>query len=201
MIITFDGHSGSGKTTQSIKVARHLGLECVSFWTLQEIVDMYLLQVAGTPSKGIASVLRNLMAIRGMQDGHKGWNQHKGYVFENGFFSILSGFYNSGEKDLMLDLFLKALRLCNGQEPVLSFLLKTTYVESMYRVYRRQGRGSFLKERQDIDEYAKRDDKWSKFWEWLDSQLPYLYIIDGMQPEESVTADIMQILRKKEIKL
>ena len=69
MIITFDGHSGAGKTTQSHKIASLLNLKRVALTSLIRITsEFYVGTVERFPWElAFDNVLRNLSTFRGMQ--------------------------------------------------------------------------------------------------------------------------------------
>ena len=196
-MITFDGHSGAGKTTQGYKIAQILGVQTCTLSPMQTITEHYYKAAVGVNPSGFSRILRDAGIIRAMQRGPRGWGQEgKPFVIANGFFRNLLPFRNSDKLDLILDLFRKALYLEGGKEPDASFFLNVSYAECASRViYRNIDGVDELK----ISGKGIEGDESIKFWEYLASKLPYLHIINGAQEKEAVTRDIVGILRQEGI--
>ena len=203
MIITFDGHSGAGKTTQANKIAALLNLKYVVLTPLRKIIsEFYVEAVERFPwDLSFDNVLRNLSTFRGMQQGRRGWN--KGFVLDDDFFKVLVEFHGSQEKVEILNLFRKALVIDNGREPDASFYLHVDSAErETRRIYRDQKDSPNIYHIDEIkisNTSTPQEHEHFKFWEWLASEVPYLHIIDGTQDEETVTSDIVTILGEKGI--
>ena len=196
-MITFDGYSGAGKTTQGYKIAELLGVQSCTLSPMQTITDHYYKAAVGAKPSGFSRILRDVGIIRAMQQGTRCWGQGGGhFVIANGFFCNLLPFRNSDRLDLILDLFRKALYLEGGKEPDASFFLNVSYAECASRVIYRNIDGV---EEVKIAGKGSEGDESIKFWEYLASQLPYLHIINGAQEKEAVTRDIVGILRQEGI--
>ena len=203
MIITFDGHSGAGKTTQASKIASLLNLKRVVLTSLIRITsEFYVGAVERFPWElSFDNVLRNLSIFRGMQQGQRGWN--KGFVLDDDFFKVLVEFRRSKEKAEILNLFRKALVIENGREPDASFYLHVDSAERQTRrIYRDQKDSPNIYHVDEIkisNTAAPQEHEHFNFWEWLASEVPYLHIIDGTQDEETVTSDIVTILGERRL--
>ena len=85
-----------------------------------------------------------------------------------------------------------------GQYPIASFYLFTTRETSKVRRFKREYGGGEI----NVDHLEKdyQEDSRFRFWKELECQIPFLHVIDGMQTEAEVTADIMTILEKEGLK-
>ena len=197
-MITFDGHSGAGKTTQAGKIAKLLGSQTCSLFPMQTIANLFYHAAVGARPSSFSCMLRDVEIIRAMQHGPRGWGQQgEHFVIANGFFYSLSPFRYSDELDLMLDLFRKALYLDGGKEPAASFFLNVSHAECASRLIYRNNDG--VEELKISGKQNIRDEEQIKFWEYLASKLPYLHIINGAQEKEVVTHDIVEILYQEGI--
>ena len=199
MIITIDGLSGAGKTTQAHNLSQLLGIPHVS--TDSPSLIMREVCWAYTHNHGdhhFVSLLRNLLLFRFMQEGDRGWGQD--FICADNFFRMLTRFYRKPERDEYLSFFRRCLTMDAGQEPVASFYLHVLASErELRRIYREQQKyNTFKFEDLKISTAHNSDDAdFREFFQWLQERVPYIHIIDGAQPEEKVTADMMKILKDK----
>ena len=191
-MITFDGHSGAGKSTQSRKIASLLGVDVVLNESLKIMVRNYFRAIYDGYQNHIGPIALEASIIRSM-----GTSKH--FIIEDHCFGCLHGVWESDNFDDVLDLFVKILTINNGREPLASFYLDVPLDFSYARIINRKRSGDGLSPtEQPKPVYSNSDIEYLKFWEYLSSKLPYLYIIGGTQDEDTVTDEIVSILQKKE---
>ena len=205
-MITIDGISGAGKSTQSNKLGKLLNIPVCTMVPIQNITNEYYQMVVGTNPRGFSYILRDLSIIRAMQlkpHGRTkqlkphGW--HRNIVVDN-FFRSLADFHKSDEVETAIDIFRKSLCIDGGMEPAASFYLDVPRVVSVERLIRRNNPPWFkIGEVKSPDAEKGWDIAFQAFWQHLASKLPYLHIIDGTQAEEVVTAEILDILLSEKI--
>ena len=195
-IITFDGYSGSGKTTQSVKVSEMLGFPMVNIKDYVWNVDDFFVENGHRRLTGWEGALRDAAILHVMR---RQWLKNEGVVVEDRWFKMLADLQYDYEEDLdeAIDLYRKILRFTGGVEPCVSFYLDVSYVESRCRAtYRNHGIQMTTEEKKKLhsSHFIDYHTKFRQFWKWLGEKVSYLHIINGEQPEEAVTAEIIQIL-------
>ena len=200
MIITFDGLPGSGKTTYSEKVAKMLDLPVVSnFIPRRVLFDFFEISAGGIKRKlDFWEILLELLIFHRMRVGSNSYPDD--FVLDDGLFSVLFHYREHKDFDNILDFFLQSFRLSSVPPPDFSFYL---YVKSEWReerkIYRTLKKDKFVVKKLDLgatDTLSDLDDEWVEFWQNMERRIPNFYTVDGMQPEESVMADIVSILEK-----
>ena len=98
---------------------------------------------------------------------------------DDDFFKVLVEFRRSKEKAEILNLFRKALVIDNGQEPDASFYLHVDSAErETRRIYRDQKDSPNIYHIDEIkisNTSTPQEHEHFKFWEWLASEVPYVY--------------------------
>ena len=200
MIITFDGRAGSGKTTCSEKVAKLLDLPVVSNFYHRQVLFNFFQATAGAVKPGLDfwEVLLELLIFHRMRVGSNRYPDD--FVLDDGLFSVLFHYREHKDFDNILDFFLQSFRLSSVPPPDFSFYL---YVKSELReerkIYRYLNRNEVTVKNFNLevaDTLSDLDDEWIEFWQNMERRIPNFYAVNGMQPEESVMADIVAILEK-----
>ena len=194
MFLTIDGLSGAGKTVQASKIAKRFELKHVSIDMFIDLLrNIEFLATEAHHDNTFTAVLRNLMFIRLMRGQ---WGND--FVLADNFFRTIGSFWrNRAEMERVLDFFREGLLIERGKEPDASFYL---HVDARHRELRRLYRdekqlNTYKLENVSITTEHNSDDLRSlEFNQWLAERLPYFHIIDGSQPEEKVTADIIGIV-------
>ena len=207
VIITLDGLSGSGKSTQSAMLL-HLSFDVGSVYAsnldnvfgvfrhlLRAIVDLSSRRNAFNTFVCNASLLRSLYL------GNNGLGEYPVLVLEDCFFSFLYDYYFYSDLDLddmfpVLDIFNSIMGFDDIIVPDVSFYLMVDQSESRRRMFTRDCGfiGGDL-----IFSDVTYDSKSDEFYDWLNDNISYLYIIDGMQSEEDVHLSIVDVLKSKGI--
>ena len=191
-MITFDGISGAGKSTQSNKLGKLLNIPVCTMVPIQNITNEYYRMVVGTHPRGFSYILRDLSIIRTMQLKPHGWKRN---IVVDNFFRSLADFRESKDIEAAIDVFRKSLYIAGGIEPVASFYLDVPRVKCSERLIRRNNPSLIdFSKAKNPDAERDWDISFQAFWQNLASKLPYLHIIDGTQAEEVVTAEILDIL-------
>ena len=205
MIITFDGRSGSGKTTCSRKVAKLLDLPVVSNFPVRQVLFNFFRISAGDIKRksDFWETLLELLIFHRMRVGSN--RQPDDFVLDDGLFSVLFQYREHKDFDNLLNFFLQSFSLSSVPPPDFSFYL---YVKSEWcgerKIYRSQNRGKFTVKNLDLgvtDTLFDLDDERIEFWKGMEGRVPNFYAVDGMQPEESVMADIVSILERAGISI
>ena len=194
LLITFDGLSGSGKTTQARKLAKLLDLRVYNPFADQNFMHHFFYTM--TRSYEISNLVLGNIALFNIKTQQFLRENRKGYIVEERFFTLLAEL-DSNELPMALDIFRKGLKLGGLYEPSASFYIHVPPSISTIRVFNRVRKRHGLEtvKFEDIQEQSEIGDA----WKWLESNLPYFHIINGLQDEDSVTQDIMTILQKEGI--
>ena len=200
-MITFDGNSGAGKSTQCHKIAGLLGVPVFSNQPLKEMSDSYFEAIYEGYQGPIGPILLKAGMIRSMQSTSD--DIYKNFILDDHCFGCLHSVYESDNFDAVIDLFVKALTIDDGKEPLASFYLDVPEDISSIRAANRRRRYHKLSllevPKSTRSDRGTEDIEYLRFWEYLSSKLPYLHIIDGTQDEDTVTDEMMSILRERRL--
>lgn len=204
-IVTLDGHSGAGKSTQAQRLAEHyseLNIEQIGhiIWRFQYLTDE-LFSLAGFDYSlvhGLPEILRFGMLYRMMVSYGK--RHERDLLIIDDFF--LKDLRNSASRPCFGDkvrLFREMLTLDSGIEPVASFYIDVPYNECYTRTFYRDNEHDDTQISIDLDTNIMSDsDRHStKRWVALSEQIPYLHIIDGTQSIDAVSKEIISIIEGK----
>ena len=210
-LITFDGRSGSGKTTQSEKIAELLGMKCMSFFEMYRTIvglrDALVSNDNNSDGSGFL-VLQHLAMVRGLFDGRTTWSRHpKGVVIDGGMFSVLPLFNQEGEIDMRyehqrsdINLFRQCLSFRGGIEPEASFYLRVDPETTVERVVGRISGHPTTNEPIALEAGTKEAIvRQEGTWDFRAAEIPYLHIIDASGSEEATTKRILSILETEGI--
>lgn len=209
-LITFDGVSGSGKTTHAQRIADILQMKYVSFFETFRLIVGVREMLTGEDSYGSwYTALQHLALFRGMIDGDTEWSRHQnGVVMDDGMFHVLPWFEETSNIDKMhahqrmcIDAFRTGLTIHGGKEPDISFYLHTDRTVSTQRVFDRinSNMKTAIKLRSDADS-AWLDTREKRVWEFRAAEIPYLHIIDASEPVDQVTEEILWIIESEGVR-
>ena len=178
MIITFEGLSKAGKTTQALRLSSKIDFEPVVFFEELRAVRILLDPVRECSRSHIFPLSANTMLLNSVSES----NRKNVIVHDPQFLSYLHPFFREGDKNqpfiqTWLDWFHTTYLV-----PIASFCLKVDYDIVSNRVGRR------LYDEEDASGLFQ-------FYDCLDRHLPYFHIIDGTKNTDEISVDIERILR------
>ena len=182
MIITIDGRSGAGKSTQSRIIAKKYGLAYRNFSCLtREVVNVYWEEVGRNkfhPNMMLPGLLEYSTAVRA--------DRRKIVIDESLFYPFLqnqsaTGFDRWNEYNWYFD-FLSMYRLT----PHHSFYLLLDYETAQQR---RRMRGDRVRKPAKDSE---KEEVYFTYWQEMERRIPFLHLIDASQPVQKVTSAILE---------
>lgn len=202
-LIVMQGHAGSGKSTQTHKIAKQFGLKASSFSPVTQIILRAREALTGDSNYyAFYQVLVQLTVYRSLFVGNTPWATHeKGVVVDDGLLNVLPrlkpGATEKAKDDLreVIRFFRDGMRLRNGKEPDAVFYLEIDRDLATKRYLNRVLEGDVphieMSSRADEQIAAER-----AHWRFLSQEIPYLHIIDATPPEAEVTQSILNILER-----
>ena len=184
MLITFDGFSGAGKTTQIKRIEQKIGraeklhVDRPEDLPMDQLCEMLPDDITPFAKRVLSDLWRHERRL--LRADIKKVNIVEWFYFH---------FSETNRKNL-LSVWVDCLCI----KPDLSFWLDLPYSESKER---REKREKIILENEDVEYCANMDATVELLLEWLDAELPHFHIIDGNQSEEDVEADIQAVIRKE----
>ena len=178
MIITFEGLSRAGKTTQALTLCSKIGFELVDFFEQLKTMRALLDPVHEGDRSHLFPLAANTMLLNSASES----NRKNVVIHDPPFLSYLHPFFVEGNAhqpfiQTWLDWFDTTYLV-----PVVSFCLKVDYDT----VNRRMGRRLYDNE---------NTSSLYEFYDYLDEHLRYFHIIDGTKDVDDISTEIEQILR------
>ena len=184
MIITIDGRSGAGKTTQSEIIGKHLNLPVCNFSLATRVItDVHNVYIAQNKS-GINPFLPALFEYQTTSQRYKRTVIEECLFYPFFYYDTIVGF-NDWE---LVDWYFETIGVQGGIYPTASFYL---HVDESFAISSRINRKFNISTNNLKPNTIQLD-----FWENLAERVPFLHIINGMQSKENVTADILNILKE-----
>ena len=177
MIITFDGLSGAGKSSQSRELARFLGFEVVNFDHQKKSV----FEMLDAKSNDLSSICNHVILLH-----HASNVNTKDVIIEDPpfFSSALFALFEKQEL-VVIDKFLEFFN-ATQLRPVKSFCLKVGVDCAAARRAKRDS--AIVYPSWD----SKKEAELFSFYDYLNARLPYFHIIDGESDQDTVTEQILQ---------
>ena len=194
MIITFDGHSSVGKTTQAKILSEKLGIPDVNVNSEFTVVERFF-RVANSSShaRPLAHVLQGLTTVMSMREK---WGPD--FILADHFLRLLMPAWRQDMLDEVFDVFRGILTCCGGEEPVASFFLYMSGADRINRLLKREAANrKYTINEVDISVEGDIDEPFLEMCQYLSPKVPYLHIIDANQDCEQVTDDILKVLRNR----
>ena len=194
-IITLDGGSGAGKSTQTGLLLEHysaLNIEQVKgrFRTIRDVTKL-LFNLAGFEhlSDSMTELLRAGMLYRMMVS----YGEKHGcdiLIIEEFFWAHFLRFTNN------IRFFREMLTAHSGKEPIASFLIDVPTNERQERTFYRDNKhyNKPISINSNLCIISDKDRQIADHWVALSEQIPYLHIIDGTQSVDAVSKEIISIV-------
>ena len=182
MLITLDGVSGAGKSTQCDILCKMLNLPAPKF--IASMVAHEIISDLIDAHSRYSKLFATLQAIHSLP---------KKAIVEDYFFNLTHGFKSepADKRAELIRFFQQAITL-NKPEPTLSIYLK---VSREVAIPRRLERSTGPVTGLQLSSEFHREDRleWTYFHQLAD-MLPYFHVVDGALPIEQVTQKILNLL-------
>lgn len=199
MIITIDGYSGSGKSTQAKKISEALEIPVANAASVVSSVRILRMEGLTLHRARIANLFDALCMYRLVIAKYKRNVIVEECLFYPFFHFDKSSKHQASLSDETINWFIESMVIDSRQypdgHPIASFYLFTSQRTSEIRRFKRAYKGYEINI--DCAEGDYHKDPRFRFWKKLECKIPFLHVIDGMQTEAEVTADIMAILEKE----
>ena len=205
-LITFDGYSGAGKSTQIKMLSSYLKEQGSSVIITgrsghdkqrRVLADSLVESQFPFVSKSQHYVLRllgQLIAIKSSQ-GDTTRPEKSGIFVVEWFWHL---FLANPKDDQLLSAFRYFLNSFSGYEPDVSFYLDVSYAEIARRLVGRIHE-HYLTDFVETQVHRDKDLIYKEGVEWISSRLPYFYVIDGIETEDAISNEIISILKTRGI--
>ena len=183
MLITIDGYSGAGKTTQSRILHEQLGIEHVEFFKCYDLFHTVSRLTSSTPHDH--STFSPFAALNAFHTRYPA----KLSICET-FWQIFSGGYSHNPPRFLpiLNFLRHGMNLQKKSEPILSIALEISQQHAGVRAIQRN---SGLRV-EPVSEQPQ--DAITEFWKLLEAELPYFHRIDAAQPIADITSQILKLI-------
>ena len=178
MVLTIDGLSSAGKTTQGVILSKRFGLQHVSIDGVQPLfVKIEHLCLGSNCDDAFIQILRNLFMTRSLA---RGWEND--VVVVDKFWASFLAFWKNRQEDMKsaLDFFRQGLLMHDGKEPDFSFYLyvdaENLAIRNAHRYQNQEIVDLRVEVKDDVEVVA-----FSEFANYLKVHIPYFHIIDGNQ--------------------
>ena len=197
-MVTFEGLSGCGKTTQADRLAGCLGSSVV------EVIDPFseffkfwgLRKINVGVQKWVSLFMYMGMFHASRVHAVEGWDKFEYPVFEDLFYPVRRLFFHGDleESKRVVDLFLEGLVSGGGRVPLASFYLRVPVELAYERKIRRDVRDNSGVDLRGMSVSSTGKGQYPVFWEWLAKVLPFVYVIDGRLTEDEVFNEVRNVL-------
>lgn len=184
MIITIDGFGGAGKSTQCSAISKVLDIPVCDYYPMARCIT----GVMSFDGLGVNTFLRDLMLVFGYN--HK--FRSTGCVYDGYWYSLLNLLAQVEDINKAFDTMRYLFDTMDNKEPTASFFLDVPIREAIIRVVHRDNwshKVTVDSISQDTHHAAVLEQ-----FQYLKSKLPYLHFIDGTQPIESITQEMLDKL-------
>lgn len=206
MYITIDGLSGAGKSEQAEHICKQLD------WDLRSIDDqkgfgeyIWKASFGDCEDHRISKLIYDLALTRAHIE--YALDAERSFILVDSFYRLLWHFHRENKSSPtrfgvnlleLIELWQSCLSLCRGALPDASFYLHVPAIERHLRqINRDEGFGLFeVKHLELTTERNTDEDTFYAMFEWLGQHIPNIYIIDGAQPIDDVTATILKVINE-----
>lgn len=179
-MISFDGWSGSGKTTQAIHLSKRLDIPFYYWQNFGPNIDNDM----------PVSIYRYRCLYSLLRQAKTEWT--KTFTVDEFLYCLMFHLIGkpTSEIDEMLSLVSKFTQWALGGEPKLCIFLRVPYEIATKRFYARADKIA-----PEIDHprwFENRDNQLFEIADYFESKLPYFCVVDGLQSPDKVSADIWE---------
>ena len=186
MLITIDGHSGSGKTTHVKAVSSALNIPIGNMYgsnfTLTTAIVSAARLMFRAPFRGYVPLYTKILAFHTLEPP---------CVVDH----FWEPFFDVSRKDIdtLITIFRHSLSLCGRSEPNLSIYLDIPRNIGLYRALNRDHPGSAVLANMS-PKREEHERKRRSIYQLLESTIPYFHVVDANQSIQDVTVNIRRLL-------
>lgn len=194
MLISIDGHAAAGKSTQSHRIANHLGARRTNQY-FKHLGDVRSQMMSEQLLKDKADLyfLFDLIKLKYAAQRTDYWLTKQTVVVDE-FWLIL---WDRGVSKRYLEILKTFIQL-----PDISFYIhlsaRESYIRKSIRTQIEKGietdlSGEALNKK--ASQFQEIDKQSNTFWSWIEQVIPNVYLIDGMLSEDAVTQKMLEIIK------
>ena len=199
-IVTLDGYSGAGKSTQMALLLEHYN-EFDSrrirrqFRQTQYLADK-LFDLSGCPFTDDTPRLLWYVMFYRMMVSYGETHGCQLLILDEFFLKPLSENMNPSDLDDGVRFFREMLTFQSGREPAASFFIDVPANKRQTRTFYRDTNhdNETISINLDRDVISDEDRYTTEKWVALSERIPYLHIIDGTQPVDAISKEIISIV-------